>query len=46
MTDLKKTEVKKDSQYPIWPGHEAAEVGVVYKLEKSGNLIQKGDSPK
>lgn len=46
MVDNKKTETKKEPEYPTWPGHEAAEVGVVYKLEKSGNLIQKGDTPK
>ncbi len=45
MPETKKEEVKKEPSYPIWPGPENAEVGIVYKLAKSGNLIQKGDTP-
>ena len=45
MTETKKPEVKKEIEYPLWPGPENAQVGVVYKLEKSGNLIEKGDKP-
>ncbi len=47
MVEQKKetTPAKKEKEYPIWPGNENAEVGVVYRLEKSGNLIQKGDMP-
>tara|TARA_R100000808_G_C2142701_1_gene150453 strand:+ start:20 stop:163 length:144 start_codon:yes stop_codon:yes gene_type:complete len=41
-----KTETKeKEPEYPVWPGPEEAEPGVVYKSGKSGNLIQKGDIP-
>ena len=42
--ETKKAETKKvEDNYPIWPGPAEAEDGVVYKLEGSGNLIQRGD---
>lgn len=40
-TDEKKVETKQP-EYPDWPGNELAEDDVVYRLPKSGNLIQKG----
>lgn len=47
MVENKKQSVpeKKEKEYPVWPGPQDAEPGVVYKSEKSGNLIQKGDTP-
>lgn len=39
------TTTKKETQYPVWPGPNDAEQGIVYRSEKSGNLIQLGDTP-
>ncbi len=39
----KKDQKKPENDYPIWPGNAEAENGVVYKMEGSGNLIQRGD---
>ena len=46
MADKKdKTIFKKEPEYPIWQGPDNAEKGVIYRSEKSGNLIQLGDTP-
>ncbi len=33
----------KEPEYPEWPGVEHAEDDIIYRLPKSGNLIQKGE---
>jgi hypothetical protein len=47
MVESKKENVttKKEKEYPVWPGPNDAEEGVVYRSAKSGNLIQLGDTP-